>query len=82
MKALNAVCFGQFRVRARVARFDRYDSSDVGSGGVKVGGAMVSEEAFEKGPVMYNGKGMSTRVARVAVDVIRLTERPKMTESN
>ncbi|MCI83116.1 hypothetical protein A2U01_0104391, partial [Trifolium medium] len=72
---MNAVYFGQFRVRARVAKFDSYDSSDVGNGGKKVGGAMVSEEVFEKGPVKYNGKG---KKARVAVDVIRLTERPKM----
>ncbi|MCI42456.1 hypothetical protein A2U01_0063693, partial [Trifolium medium] len=72
-----AVCFGQFRVRARVARFDRYDSPDVGSGGKKVGGAMVSEEVFVKGPVKHNGQG---KKARVAVDVIRLTERPKLKE--
>ncbi|MCI97681.1 hypothetical protein A2U01_0118982, partial [Trifolium medium] len=40
---------------------------------------MVSEEAFEKGPVKHNGQG---KKARVAVDVIRLTERPKMKESD
>jgi hypothetical protein len=45
-KALNAVCFGDFRVRARVARFDRNNYDPVN--GVKVDGREAGVAGADK----------------------------------
>jgi hypothetical protein len=48
-KALNAVCFGDFRVRARVARFDRNNvpADDTKVDGVEAG-VLGAEKAVDK----------------------------------
>jgi hypothetical protein len=49
VKALNAVCFGDFRVRARVARFDRYNAvADEANANGREAGVLGVDKAGDK----------------------------------
>ncbi|MCI43317.1 hypothetical protein A2U01_0064554, partial [Trifolium medium] len=74
LKALNAVCFGHFRVRAKVARFDHFESNEGGRGGKNFGGVREGEMVLQRRIVhgMNERKGAGESIVKV---VPKATER-------